>query len=134
MQNILFSLILDIKKNSCNVFKRKYLRYFVSFDLKLWYSFPQMSNPWWKLGVKISSRCEILSLVRKINFFIQLIKVVRHGAWTPATAAYPKDPYFNDTYEPYGFGELTNVKYFKNFKKLLICNSVNLTGWKKRHL
>lgn len=35
--------------------------------------------------------------------------MVRHGARAPATDAYPNDPYASDTYEPWGYGELTNV-------------------------
>ncbi|GAB0088472.1 hypothetical protein DMENIID0001_029020 [Sergentomyia squamirostris] len=33
----------------------------------------------------------------------------RHGHRTPADT-YPNDPYFNETFTPYGWGHLTNVR------------------------
>jgi hypothetical protein len=38
-------------------------------------------------------------------------KIFRHGDRTPVELmTYPKDPYNASFYEPYGFGQLTNVR------------------------
>lgn len=36
--------------------------------------------------------------------------VFRHGERTPADT-YPKDPHINETFAPFGWGQLTNVSY-----------------------
>ena len=36
-------------------------------------------------------------------------KVYRHGQRTPADT-YPNDPYVNETFYPYGWGQMTNVR------------------------
>lgn len=37
-----------------------------------------------------------------------LLQVFRHGPRTPADT-YPNDPYVNETFAPYGWGQITNV-------------------------
>lgn len=46
-----------------------------------------------------------------------LSQVFRHGARTPADT-FPTDPHINNTMEPYGWGELTNVNIPLNSCKL----------------
>ncbi|EDV97978.1 lysosomal acid phosphatase [Drosophila grimshawi] len=52
---------------------------------------------------------------------LELVHVLfRHGPRTPVST-YPKDPYLNETYEPYGWGQLTNpakVELYKIGKQL----------------
>lgn len=45
-------------------------------------------------------------------FNLTFFQVLRHGDRTPQDT-YPNDPYINDSMEPYGWGQLTNVM-FKN--------------------
>jgi len=42
-------------------------------------------------------------------YFPQLF---RHGPRTPVST-YPNDPYINETYEPFGWGALTNVSTYQ---------------------
>ncbi|XP_017072357.1 venom acid phosphatase Acph-1 [Drosophila eugracilis] len=55
------------------------------------------------------------------NSTLKLVHVLfRHGPRTPVNT-YPKDPYINETYEPYGWGALTNgakVELYKIGKQL----------------
>ncbi|KAH8360552.1 hypothetical protein KR200_008791 [Drosophila serrata] len=55
------------------------------------------------------------------NSTLRLVHVLfRHGPRTPVNT-YPKDPYINETYEPYGWGALTNgakVELYKIGKQL----------------
>ncbi|KAH8367704.1 hypothetical protein KR084_001730 [Drosophila pseudotakahashii] len=57
----------------------------------------------------------------EINSTLKLVHVLfRHGPRTPVTT-YPKDPHINETYEPYGWGALTNgakVELYKIGKQL----------------
>lgn len=48
---------------------------------------------------------------------LNLFQVFRHGDRTPVTPTYPLDPYINETYEPYGHGELTEVRLELIIKK-----------------
>lgn len=41
-------------------------------------------------------------------FFTVSMKIFRHGTRTPADT-YPNDPYLNFTFDPFGWGALTNV-------------------------
>lgn len=45
-------------------------------------------------------------------------QVFRHGARTPADT-YPTDPHINETFQPYGWGQITNVLGF--YKRLKNC-------------
>jgi len=42
------------------------------------------------------------------NSFLNLLQVFRHGERTPADT-YPLDPYINSSWEPFGWGQLTNA-------------------------
>ncbi|KAH8369755.1 hypothetical protein KR093_000862 [Drosophila rubida] len=44
-----------------------------------------------------------------------LRQLFRHGPRTPVTT-YPKDPYLNETYQPYGWGQLTNAAKVELYK------------------
>lgn len=46
---------------------------------------------------------------------------MRHGARTPQST-YPNDPYINQTFFPYGWGQLTNVR-IKKCSKLSYANT-----------
>lgn len=51
-----------------------------------------------------------------IVYFAQLF---RHGPRTPADT-YPSDPHINETYHPYGWGQITNVRLKFIFNKTCI--------------
>ncbi|CAO1354775.1 unnamed protein product [Diamesa hyperborea] len=54
------------------------------------------------------SRHNSLNMKRDTNLDLKLVHVLfRHGARTPADT-YPLDPYVNETFAPYGWGQLTN--------------------------
>lgn len=42
---------------------------------------------------------------------------MRHGARTPQST-YPNDPYINETFFPYGWGQLTNVRTYPLILKI----------------
>jgi len=46
------------------------------------------------------------------------LQVFRHGPRTPADT-YPRDPYVNETYYPFGWGQVTNVSRKQVAAKLL---------------
>lgn len=46
-----------------------------------------------------------------VSVRVFVLQVVRHGSRTPVST-YPKDPYVNETFFPYGWGQLTNVSEF----------------------
>ncbi|XP_064546052.1 lysosomal acid phosphatase [Drosophila montana] len=50
------------------------------------------------------------------NSTLELVHVLfRHGPRTPVNT-YPKDPHLNETYEPYGWGQLTNAAKVELYK------------------
>lgn len=52
-------------------------------------------------------------------YFKFFLEIFRHGEKTPdRLSSYPNDPYLNETYYPYGLGQLTKVQ--KKVKQHLI--------------
>lgn len=47
--------------------------------------------------------------------------VLRHGQRTPADT-YPRDPHVNETFFPYGWGQLTNVRFYIHIILIYVFN------------
>lgn len=62
-----------------------------------------------RLTVNIELMCVDLTCLS--NLSVLIFQVFRHGPRTPADT-YPTDPHFNQTFYPYGWGHITNVKDF----------------------
>lgn len=50
----------------------------------------------------------LLNLLLLLKYILNGLQLFRHGPRTPADT-YPNDPYINETFEPYGWGHITNV-------------------------
>lgn len=76
--------------------------------------------------VHTNSQAETLSKceegVLSGDYQLRMVHMVfRHGQRTAADT-YPNDPFINETFTPYGWGQLTNVRIFimTNINKLLL--------------
>lgn len=61
---------------------------------------------------------KVTKLVTNTAYLCEYFQVFRHGPRTPADT-YPRDPYVNETYYPFGWGQVTNVSAEQVVAKLL---------------
>lgn len=62
-----------------------------------------------------------LELVQNFCIFLCFVfKLFRHGHRTPADT-YPNDPHLNETFSPYGWGHLTNVRFQFSLNTVELC-------------